>query len=121
MRVKGGTVTRRRHKRWLNKAEGSWGTRHTSFRIARQTVIRAAEYAYRDRRNKKRDFRKLWIARINAAVRELGYTYSQFMNALVKANVVTKDGQGLNRKMLSELAINNHDQFVNLVNSVMKK
>ncbi|WP_303923138.1 50S ribosomal protein L20 [Ureaplasma parvum] len=120
MRVKGGSVTRQRRKRWLEKAEGSWGTRNISYRIARQTVIRAAEYAYRDRRNKKRDFRKLWISRINAAVRELGYTYSQFMNALVKANVVTKDGQGLNRKMLSELAINNPEAFNQLVNKVMK-
>lgn len=120
MRVKGGSVTRQRRKRWLEEAEGSWGTRNTSYRIARQTVIRAAEYAYRDRRNKKRDFRKLWISRINAAVRELGYTYSQFMNALVKANVVTKDGQGLNRKMLSELAINNPEAFNQLVNKVMK-
>lgn len=121
MRVKGGSVTRQRRKRWLEKAEGSWGTRHTSFRIAKQTVIRAAEYAYRDRRNKKRDFRKLWITRINAAVRELGYTYSQFMNALVKNNIVTKDGQGLNRKMLSELAINNPVEFRNLVTSVFSK
>ncbi|MCV3753873.1 50S ribosomal protein L20 [Ureaplasma zalophigenitalium] len=122
MRVKGGSVTRQRRKGWLKKAEGSWGTRHTSFKTAKQTVIRASQYAYRDRRNKKRDFRKLWISRINAAVRALGFTYSAFMNALVKNNVISKtDNAGLNRKMLSELAINNHEAFANLVNQVMNK
>ncbi len=115
MRVKGGYVTRQRRKRWLKRAEGSWGTRHTSFRIAKQTVIRSAQYAYNDRRKKKNDFRKLWIARINAAVREHGYTYSTFMCALKKQNIQ------INRKMLSELAINNPTEFKNLVESVMKK
>ena len=114
MRVSGGKVTRRRHKRMLEKAEGTWGTRHTSYRIARQTVIRAGEYAYRDRRNKKRDFRKLWIARINAAVRAQGYTYSSFIHQLETKNI------DINRKMLSELAINNPDEFKTLVDSVMK-
>ncbi len=115
MRVKGGTVTRRRHKAVLKQAEGTWGTRHTSYRIAKQTIIRAGEYAYRDRRNKKRDFRRLWIARINAAVRELGYTYSAFMHALNEKKIE------INRKMLSELAINNPDEFKSLVEYVMKK
>ncbi|WP_031489056.1 50S ribosomal protein L20 [Ureaplasma canigenitalium] len=121
MRIKGGPSTRTRRKRWLEKASGSWGTRHTSYRIAKQTVIRAGEYAFRDRKNKKRDFRKLWIARINAAVRLLGYNYSSFMNALVKNNIINKEtGEGLNRKMLSELAINNPEEFKELVLKVMK-
>lgn len=115
MRVKGGTVTRRRHKAVLKQAEGTWGTRHTSYRIAKQTIIRAGEYAYRDRKNKKRDFRRLWISRINAAVRELGYTYSAFMHELSAKNIE------INRKMLSELAINNPEEFNALVESVMKK
>ena len=115
MRVKGGTVTRRRHKAVLKQAEGTWGTRHTSYRIAKQTIIRAGEYAYRDRKNKKRDFRKLWIVRINSAVRDLGYTYSSFMNELNKKNIE------INRKMLAELAINNPDEFKTLVESIMKK
>ncbi|MBU3830783.1 MAG: 50S ribosomal protein L20 [Candidatus Ureaplasma intestinipullorum] len=115
MRVKGGTVTRRRHKAVLKQAEGTWGTRHTSYRIAKQTIIRAGEYAYRDRKNKKRDFRRLWISRINAAVRELGYTYSAFMHELSAKKIE------INRKMLSELAINNPEEFNALVESVMKK
>ncbi len=115
MRVKGGTVTRRRHKAVLKQAEGTWGTRHTSYRIAKQTIIRAGEYAYRDRKNKKRDFRRLWISRINAAVRELGYTYSAFMHELSAKKIE------INRKMLSELAINNPEEFKALVESVMKK
>ncbi len=115
MRVKGGTVTRRRHKAVLKQAEGTWGTRHTSYRIAKQTIIRAGEYAYRDRKNKKRDFRRLWISRINAAVRELGYTYSAFMHELSAKKIE------INRKMLSELAINNPEEFKALVDSVMKK
>ena len=114
MRVKGGSVTRQRRKKWLEQAEGSWGTRHTSFRVAKQTVVRASTYAYADRRTKKSDFRKLWIARINAAVRAEGYTYSAFMNQLKKHNI------NINRKMLSELAINQPDEFKALVKSVMK-
>ncbi|MGL4951960.1 MAG: 50S ribosomal protein L20 [Mycoplasma sp.] len=114
MRVKGGPVTRRRRKKWLKAAEGSWGTRHTSYRIAKQTVIRASQYAYNDRRKRKSNFRKLWIARINAAVREMGYTYSDFMHKL-KVNKIE-----INRKLLSELAINNPVQFEELVNKVMK-
>lgn len=113
MRVKSGTVTRKRHKAVLKQAEGSWGTRHTSYRIARQTIIRAGEYAYRDRKNKKRNFRRLWIARINAAVRANGYKYSDFMHQLHVSNIT------INRKMLSELAINNPDDFKKLCDQVM--
>ncbi|MGL4948187.1 MAG: 50S ribosomal protein L20 [Mycoplasma sp.] len=114
MRVKGGPTTRRRRKKWLKAAEGSWGTRHTSYRIAKQTVIRAAEYAYNDRKKRKSNFRKLWIARINAAVREMGYTYSDFMHQLKVHNIE------INRKVLSELAINNPSEFELLVKKVMK-
>ncbi len=114
MRATNSKVTRRRHKAILEQAEGSWGTRHTSYRIAKQTVIRAGEYAYRDRKNKKREFRKLWIARINAAVRELGFTYSVFMNNLKKQNIE------INRKMLSELAFNEPEAFKSFVTSIMK-
>lgn len=115
MRIKTGTITRKRHKAVLKQAEGSWGTRHTSYRIARQTVIRAGEYAYRDRKNKKRDFRRLWIVRINAGARRCGYTYSQFMKALHDQNMM------INRKMLAELAINHVEEFNKLVSEVMGK
>lgn len=115
MRVKRGVVCRRRHKRWLERASGYWGTRHVSFKTAKQAVIKAAEYAYRDRKNKKREFRSLWIQRINAAVRPYGYTYSQFMHQLAVHNV------DINRKMLSELAINNPEAFKELVDKVMAK
>ena len=115
MRVKGGTGARKYRKSVKKAASGSRGTRHTSYRIAKQTVIRSAGYAFRDRKAKKRDFRKLWIARINGAVRELGYSYSVFMNGLKKNKIE------INRKMLSELAINNPNEFKALVESVCKK
>ncbi|MGL4647675.1 MAG: 50S ribosomal protein L20 [Mycoplasmoidaceae bacterium] len=114
MRVKTGPTTRRRRKKWLNKAEGTWGVNHKSYRNAKQTVIKASQYAYRDRKAKKRDFRKLWITRINAAVRQEGYSYSQFMNQLNKKEIK------INRKMLSELAIHNPSEFKKIVNDVMK-
>lgn len=114
MRVKGGPVTRQRRKKWLDKAEGSWGTRHASFKVAKQTVIRASTYAYNDRRKRKNDFRKLWIARINAAVREEGYNYSTFMCKLKEKNIM------INRKMLSELAINQPKEFKELLKKVME-
>lgn len=113
MRTTSGATTRQRRKRWLKKAEGTWGVNHSSYRNAKQTVIKASQYAYRDRKNKKRDFRKLWINRINSSVRELGYTYSSFM-AQLKAKKIN-----INRKMLSELAIHNPEEFKKLVHSVM--
>lgn len=115
MRVKGGTGARKYRKSVKAAASGSRGTRHTSYRIAKQTIIRSAAYAFRDRKAKKRDFRKLWIARINGSVRALGYSYSAFMNGLKKNNIE------INRKMLSELAINNPAEFKALVESVCKK
>ncbi len=114
MRIKTGKVTRQRHKKWIELAEGSYGSRHRQFKVAKQTAIRASQYSYRDRRNKKRDFRKLWIARINAAVREQGYTYSQFIHQLDVHKI------DVNRKMLSEMAIDNREEFNALVEKAMK-
>lgn len=113
MRVKGGPTTRQRRKKWLNAAEGTFGTRHTSYRVAKQTIIQSAKYAFRDRKAKKRTFRSLWIARLNAALRARGVTYSVFM-----AKLRTK-GYGLNRKMLSELAIREPATFSQLVETVI--
>lgn len=114
MRIKRGPATHRRRKAVKKAAEGTWGTRHTSYKIAHQTVIRSSQYAYRDRKAKKRDFRKLWIGRINAAVRAEGYTYSKFMAKLASSKVE------INRKMLSELAISNPEAFSKLVKEVME-
>lgn len=99
VRVKRGKVGHRRHKKVLDAAKGFRGSRSKTFRAAKETLLRAGAYAYRDRRKKKRDFRKLWIIRINAAARNSGMTYSRFMDGLNKAGVK------LNRKMISELAI----------------
>ncbi|MDQ0514138.1 large subunit ribosomal protein L20 [Mycoplasmoides fastidiosum] len=115
MRVKGGYTTRRRRKAVLNKAEGFWGNRHISFRNAHQSLIKAAQYAYRDRRNNRRNLRRLWISRINASVRGLGYSYSKFINELKQQNIE------LNRKMLSEWAVNDFAAFENFVKNVMEK
>ncbi|MBR3832568.1 MAG: 50S ribosomal protein L20 [Mycoplasmataceae bacterium] len=114
MRVKGGIVTRRRRKRWLKLAKGYWGHKSIGFKVAKQQVVKSWTYAFRDRKQVKRNFRKLWIARINAAVREEGLTYSKFMNGIKKSNI------DINRKMLSELAINNKDIFDSIVEQVKK-
>ncbi len=114
MRVKGGTVTRARRKRILNLAEGYFGARHTLFRTAKQAVMKARQYAYRDRRKIKSDFRKLWIKRINAACRMYDLSYSQFMFGLKKAGIT------INRKMLSELAIQDNRSFETLVDTAKK-
>ena len=105
MRVKGGTVTRRRHKKILKQTKGFFGTRHKLFRRANEAWMKSMAYAYRDRRNKKRDIRRLWIIRINAAARMNGTTYSRLINDLKKANVT------IDRKMLAELAVNNPEAF----------
>ena len=115
MRVKNGPTTRRYRKSIKKAASGSRLTRHTSYKVAYQTVIKSAQYAFRDRKAKKRTFRKLWITRINAAVSKLGYNYSTFMHNLKKNKIE------INRKMLSELAIHNENEFKNLVESVCKK
>lgn len=109
MRVKGGTVTRRRHKKILKLAKGHRGSLHKLFRPAKESVLKAMKYATMHRRQKKRDFRRLWIARINAAVRDEGLNYSTFINALKKANIE------LNRKALSELAIHDQPAFQSLL------
>lgn len=98
-RVKRGTTARAKHKKVLKKAKGYYGARSRVFRVAKQAVIKAGQYAYRDRRQKKRQFRALWIVRINAAVREFGLSYSKFMAGLVKANI------DIDRKILADLAV----------------
>ncbi|QXE00666.1 LSU ribosomal protein L20P [Terribacillus aidingensis] len=107
-RVKGGTVTRQRRKRVLKLAKGYYGAKHALFKTAKQQVIKSGQYAYRDRRQKKRDFRKLWIARINAAARMNELTYSRLMHGLKLAGIE------VNRKMLSELAISDEKAFAQL-------
>ncbi|BAW18113.1 50S ribosomal protein L20 [Mycoplasmopsis bovigenitalium] len=109
MRVKGGTVTRARRKKWLKLAKGYFGHKSIGYKVAKQAVVKSWTYAFRDRKQVKRNFRKLWIARINAATRAEGVSYSQFINGLKKANIT------INRKMLSELAINEPKVFSNLV------
>lgn len=109
MRVKGGTVTRARRKKWLKLAKGYFGHKSIGFKVAKQAVVKSWTYAFRDRKQVKRDYRKLWIARINAATRAEGVSYSQFINGLKKANIT------INRKMLSELAINEPKVFSSLV------
>lgn len=109
MRVKRGVTSHQRHKKVIKQAKGMQHNRRTSIKMARQGVIRALQYAYRDRRNKKRDFRNLWITRINAAVREHGVSYSVFMSALKKNNVQ------LDRKILSELSVNHPSAISELV------
>lgn len=104
-RVKRGVVARRRHKKILKQAKGYYGARSRVFRVAKQAVIKAGQYAYRDRRNKKRVFRSLWITRINAASRANGLTYSQFINGLKKANIE------LDRRVLADLAVHDKDAF----------
>ena len=105
MRVKGGTVTRARRKKWLKLAKGYFGHKSIGFKVAKQQVMKSWVYAYRDRKNLKREFRKLWIARINSVVRDKGLTYSKFINGLKKADIK------INRKMLSELAIHFPNEF----------
>ncbi|AIH04317.1 MULTISPECIES: 50S ribosomal protein L20 [Thermodesulfobacterium] len=108
-RAKGGFKTRRRHKKLLKLAKGYWGQRKNVYRRAKETVERALVYAYRDRRQKKRDFRRLWQIRINAAVRPYGLNYSKFMGGLKKAGV------DLNRKVLAYLAVTEPETFAKLV------
>ena len=104
-RVKRGTTTKARHKRILEQAKGYYGRRKNTIRIAKQAVEKAGQYAYRDRKVKKRNFRALWIQRINAAVRAEGLTYSQFMNGLKLAGV------DLDRKVLADIAMHEGDAF----------
>jgi large subunit ribosomal protein L20 len=104
-RVKRGVIARRRHKKVLARAKGYYNFRRKIFRVANQAVIKAAQYAYRDRRNRKRDFRRLWITRINAAAREFGLSYSRFMNGLQKADIQ------IDRKVLADIAVHDKEAF----------
>ena len=113
-RVKGAVTTRARHKKVLKKAKGYFGAKSIRFRMANQAVMKSQMYAYIGRKNKKRDFRKLWIARINAAARMNGTTYSKFMAGLKKANII------INRKMLAEMAVNDAKGFTALVEKISK-
>jgi large subunit ribosomal protein L20 len=111
-RVKGGVKTRRRHKKYLKQAKGYVGGRSRLYRTARETVERAGVFAYRDRKRRKRDFRRLWIVRINAAAKAAGISYSQFMHGL------KQQGIDLDRKSLADLAANEPDAFAQLVEQV---
>jgi len=113
-RVKGGTVTRARRKRVLKRASGYFGSKHLLFKTAKEQVMHSLRYAYIDRRRIKRDYRKLWIRRINAACRMYDISYSKFMFGLKAANI------NVNRKMLSELAINDEKAFAELVKTAKK-
>ena len=111
-RVKRGVTARARHKKVLDLAKGFRGRRKNVFRIAKEAVMKAGQYAYRDRRAKKREFRALWITRINAAVRELGISYSVFMNGLKKASI------DIDRKVLAEMAVHDSAAFGKIVEQV---
>ena len=108
-RVRNGVVTKQRHKKILKEARGYFGSKHREVKSAKEQLMHAGQYAYRDRRQKKREFRKLWIVRINAACRENEISYSRFIEGLNKA------GLEINRKMLSEIAINDPKAFAELV------
>ncbi len=115
MRVKRGLASHRRHKKYLDMAKGFRSGRHKLYRTAREAVERSLVYAYRDRKVKKREFRKLWIMRINAAVREHGMSYSRFVNAMQKAGIE------LNRKVLADLAVRDKAAFAQIVEAVKAK
>ena len=108
-RVKRGVTSRAKHKKVLKAVKGQWGRRKNTIRVARQAMEKAMQYAYRDRRNKKRDFKSLWIQRINAGVRSEGITYSKFINGL------SKSGIKLDRKILAEIAYDNSEAVKTIV------
>ena len=114
-RVKGGYVTRRRRNRMLKLAKGYWGAKHRLFKKAKEQVMRSWMYAYRDRRQRKRDFRRLWIVRINAAARQNGLSYSKLMHGLKLAGIE------INRKMLADLAVNDINAFNTLAAAAKRK
>lgn len=111
-RVKRGVTAHARHKRWLKKAKGYYGARGNVFRVAKQAVIKAGQYAYIGRKQRKRQFRALWIIRINAAVRAYGLSYSKFINGLEKSEIK------IDRKVLSELACSDKSAFAAIVDKV---
>ena len=114
-RVKTARITRKKHKKILKRAKGYYGAKHYRFRMAKQAVMKSGNYAYVGRKDRKSNFRKLWIARINAAARMNGLTYSKLINGLKKANVV------INRKMLAEMAIHDAEGFAKLVEVAKSK
>ena len=107
-RVKRGVVAKRRHKKILKQAKGYYGARSRIYRVAKQAVIKAKQYAYRDRKQRKRQFRSLWIVRINAGARQHGLSYSQLINGLNKAEI------SLDRKILADLAVNDKEAFAKI-------
>jgi large subunit ribosomal protein L20 len=111
-RVKGGTISRQRHKKILKMTKGMYGTRHNLFRRANEAMLKSLWYAYRDRRTRKRDLRRLWIARINAAARMNGTTYSRLIHNLKSADI------RLNRKMLADIAVRDPKAFTEITKSV---
>ena len=111
-RVKRGVMVRKRHNKLLKQAKGYQGSRSRRIRVARQTVLKALSYAYRDRRNRKRDFRRLWIIRINAAARQNGMSYSRLMNGLKQAGI------NLDRKMLADMAVRDPAAFSSVVEQI---
>lgn len=113
-RVKRGTTVKQKHNKILDRAKGYLGRHHSTYRAAREKTEKAGQYAYRDRRQKKRDFRSLWIVRINAAVRPNGLTYSQFMNGLKKAGVT------LDRKVLAQMAYDADKNFNTLIETAKR-
>ena len=113
-RVKRGTTVKQKHNKILERAKGYLGRHHSTYRAAREKTEKAGQYAYRDRRQKKRDFRSLWIVRINAAVRPNGLTYSQFMNGLKKAGVQ------LDRKVLAQMAYDADKNFESLIETAKR-
>lgn len=113
-RVKRGTTVKQKHKKILDRAKGYLGRHHSTYRAAREKTEKAGQYAYRDRKVRKRDFRSLWIIRINAAVREAGITYSQFMNGLKKSGIE------LDRKVLAEMAYAGDANFAKLIDAAKR-
>jgi len=113
-RVKGGTITRRRHKKILKLTKGMYGSRSTLYRRANEAMLKSLWYAYRDRRTRKRDLRRLWIARINAAARLNGTTYSRLIFDLKQSGI------GLNRKILADLAVRDPKAFTEIVKTATK-
>jgi large subunit ribosomal protein L20 len=111
-RVKGGPRTQRRHKKIIAQTQGQRGTKHRLFRRANEAMMKSLWYAYRDRRNRKRDFRRLWITRINAAARQNGLNYSQFMHGLKEAGIE------LDRKVLADMAVHDAEGFSRLAETV---
>ncbi len=114
MRVKRGVTTKKKHRRVIKQTKGMQRARRKSVKLAKQAIVRSLEYSYRDRRNRKRDMRRLWVTRINAAARENGTTYSELISGLKTSNI------GLDRKTLSELAVNEPKVFSEIVSFVNK-